>query len=247
MDSFFPQHSPHLKAISSFSSLPVPPPPSCCRLCHSPCCQLTPLVHPACVLWCLYLLSAGTSCCPRAHSPPPLAVPLPLVTPLPHVAPLSFGWLSHFPAPQPLPLVTPLPGSLASTIHHASTFGCASLVWLVVALPSTSTPILPQPRLVPRPLPLVAPLLVTVFRVVCCRSRRRFRPIQRLLLQSGRGASSNIAVSIVIAAQGFLCCCRCHGRPCAHSLPAQGFPCCCPCRTCPLPGRGPEEGASPSE
>ena len=49
---------------------------------------------------------------------------------------------------QPLPLVTPLPDALASTIHYASTFRRASLIWLVVALPSASTPILLQRRLV---------------------------------------------------------------------------------------------------
>ena len=35
--------------------------PSCCRLCHSPRCQLTPLAHPAPVLRRLCLLSAGAS------------------------------------------------------------------------------------------------------------------------------------------------------------------------------------------
>ena len=65
-----------------------------------------------------------------------------LITTLPHVAPLSFSWLWHFPVPQPLSLIAPLPGASASAIHYASTYHCAPLVWLVVALPSASNPIL---------------------------------------------------------------------------------------------------------
>ena len=37
----------------------LPPPPSCCRLCHSPRCQLTPLAPPAPILRRLCFLSAG--------------------------------------------------------------------------------------------------------------------------------------------------------------------------------------------
>ena len=59
------------------------------------------------------------------------------------------------------------PGASASAIHHASTFCHTPLVWLVVALPSASAPISSQLRLVPLPPPLVVPLLVTVFDVVC--------------------------------------------------------------------------------
>jgi hypothetical protein len=62
------------------------------------------------------------------------------VTPQPLDAFLWFGWLSRFPAPRPLPLVAPPPGASASTIHHASTFRCAPLAWLVVALPGASPP-----------------------------------------------------------------------------------------------------------
>ena len=113
-------------------------------------------------------------------------MPPPLVTTLPHVAPLSFGWLSHFPAPQPLPLVAPPPGASAFAIHYASTFCRAPLVWLVVALPSASTPILLQLRLVPWPPPLVDPLLLTAFGVVCRRSCRRIPPLRRNLPQSRR-------------------------------------------------------------
>ena len=106
------------------------------------------------VCWCLLLVMppprcAAASCCPQVRSPPPLAVPLPLGTPLSRVAPLLFGWLSHFPAPH-LPLVAPPPGASASTIHYASTFCRAPLVRLVIALPSASTPISSQLRLVPR-------------------------------------------------------------------------------------------------
>ena len=71
------------------------------------------------------------------------------------------------PLNQPLPLVAPLPGASASAIHHAFTFCCTPLVRLVVALPSTSTPISSQLRLVPWPPPLVVPSLVTAFSVVC--------------------------------------------------------------------------------
>jgi hypothetical protein len=85
--------------------------------------------------------------------------------------------LSHFPAPQPLPLVAPPPGALASAIHYASTFCCAPLVWLVVVLPGTSTPILLQLCLMPRPPPLVDPSPVTAFGIVCCRSCRLIRPV----------------------------------------------------------------------
>ena len=60
-----------------------------------------------------------------------------------------------------------LGSSLASTIHHASTFCLIPLVQLVVALPSASTPISSQLRLVPWHPPLVVPLLVTAFGVVC--------------------------------------------------------------------------------
>ncbi len=40
-------------------------------------------------------------------------------------------------------------------------------MWLVVVLPRTSTSISSQPRLVPRPWPLVVPLLVSVFDIIC--------------------------------------------------------------------------------
>ena len=189
---------------------------------------------------------AAASCCPRAHSPPPFAVPLPLVTPLPCVMPLLFGWLLHSPEPQPLPLVAPPPGALASAIHQASTFRRAPLVRLVVALPSASSPISLQLHLVPWPLPLVAPVIVTAFGVVCRHSRHRLHPVQRLLPQGGSGAFPNISVSIVVAARGLLCSCRRCGHPHVHPSPAWSFPRRCPCRARPLPGRGPEEGASPS-
>jgi hypothetical protein len=221
----------------------VPPPPSSCRLYHPPCCQLTLLAAP--LLWHLCFLSAGASCWPRGHSPLPLVVPPPLVTPLPCFAPLLFGWLLHFPA-QSLPLIVPPPGALASAIHHASTFRCVPLVWLVVALHSVSTPILLQLCLVLRPPPLVTPLLVTVLGVICHRSRRRFRPVQCLLPQSRSRASPNIAISVVIAVQGLLCCYPCRGHPHARPLPVRGFPHHCPYRARPSPGHGPEEGASPS-
>jgi hypothetical protein len=97
-------------------------------------------------------------------------MPPPLVTTLPCVPPFLFGLLSHFPAPQPLPLVVPPPGALASAIHYASTFHRVPLVRLVVALPSASTLISLQLRLVPWPPPLVYPLLVTAFGVVRRRS-----------------------------------------------------------------------------
>ncbi len=143
--------------------------------------------------------AAASPCCPPAHSTPPLAMPPPLVRPLPRVVPLLFGWLSHFPAPQPLPLVAPLPGALASTIYYASTICHAPFVWLVVALPSASTPISSQLRLVPWPPPLVAPLLVTAVGIIFCRSHRHICPIQRLLPQHGSRASPNIAVFVVVA------------------------------------------------
>ena len=124
------------------------------------------------------------------------SMPLPLVTTLPCLVPLLFGWLLHFPVPQPLPLVASPLGASASAIHYASTFPCAPLVWLVVALPSASTPILSQLRLVPRPPPLVDPLLVTAFSIVCRLSRRRIPSIRHHLPQSKR--PPNIAVSIVV-------------------------------------------------
>ncbi len=58
------------------------------------------------------------------------------------------------PAPRPPPFIT-LP------------LFCAPLIWLVVALPSASTPISSQLCLVPLPPPLVVPLLVTAFGIVC--------------------------------------------------------------------------------
>ena len=232
----------------------VSPPPSCCCLCHSPRCQLTLLAPLAPVLWCLYLLSAVNYllCCRLLLStgtiPLPLAVPLPLVTALPCVAPLLFGWLLHFPAPQTLSLVAPLPGVSASTIHYSSTFHRAPLVWLVVALPSTSTPILSQLRLVPWPPPLVDPLLVTAFGVVCRHYHRHIHPVWHHLPQSRR--PPNITVSIVVAvlfcrqrgasfavaiATGALTRVRCQrGVSPAVARPAR-----------PSPGHDPEEGASP--
>ena len=124
-------------------------------------------------------------------------MPPPLVTTLPCVVPLSFGWLSHFPVPQPLPLVAPPPGALASAIYYASTIRRAPLVWLVVALPSASIPISSQLRLVLRPPPLVDPLLVTAFGIICRCSRRCIHPIRHHLPQSGR--PPNNAISVVVA------------------------------------------------
>ena len=216
--------------------------------------------------WCLQLPFCGTSafcllappccaaafCCPLAHSPPPLAMPPPLVTTLPCVAPLLVGWLLLFPAPQPLPLVAPPPGASASVIHYASTFFFrrTPLVWLVVTLPSASTTISLQLRLVPRPPPLVDPLLVTVFGVIFCRSCCRIRPVRRHLPQSGRPL--NIAIPVVVAAR--IHCQRgasfavvvargtlAHVR-CQHGVSPTDAR-----RTRLLPGRGPKEGASPSQ
>jgi hypothetical protein len=65
--------------------------------------------------------------------------------------------------------------------------------------PSASTPISSQLRLVPRPPPLVDPLLVTAFGIVCHHSRRHICPVRRHLPQSGR--PPNIAVSGVLAAR----------------------------------------------
>ena len=156
---------------------------------------------PFCVASAFCLLAssccAAASCCPPAHSPPPLAVPPPLVTTLPRVVPLSFCWLSHFPAPQPLSLAAPPPGALASAICYASTFCHAPLVWLVAALPSASTPISLQLRLVPRPPPLVDPSLVTAFGIVCRHSCCRIRPVQHHFSQSRR--PPNITISVVVA------------------------------------------------
>jgi hypothetical protein len=78
---------------------------------------------------------------------------------------------------QNLPLAAPPPGASASAIHHASTFRRAPFVWLVVALPSPSTPILLQLRLVLWPPPLVVPSLVRAFGVVCNSPLPRVAPL----------------------------------------------------------------------
>ena len=136
----------------------------------------------------------------------------------------------------------PLPSASASTIHHASTFRCAPLVWLVVALPSASTPILSQ---LPSPPPLVDLLLVTAFGIVSRRSHRRIHPVRRHLPQSGRPPHIAISVAVVVrirhqrrasfavaVAAGNLAHIRCHrgvSPTIAHCVS-------------PSPGRGPEEG-----
>ena len=167
-------------------------------------------------------------------------MPPPLVTTLPCVAPLSFGWLSHFPAPQPLPFVAPPPGALASAIHYASTFCCAPLVRLVVALPRASTPISLHLRLVPRPPPLVDPSLGT---------RHRICPVQRHLPKSGRPL--NITVSVVVTARV----CPQRGASFAVAVAVgtlvrvrcqRGVSLAVAHRARPSPGRGSKEGASPS-
>jgi hypothetical protein len=117
--------------------------------------------------------------------------------------------------------------------------------------PSTSTPISSQLHLVPRPPPLVDPLLVTAFGVVCLRSRRRIRPVRRHLPHSGR--PSNIAVSGVVAARVRR---QCGASSFAVAVAAgtiarvrcqRGVSPTVARHTFPLPGRGPEEGASPSQ
>ncbi len=158
--------------------------------------------------------------------------------------------MSHFPVPQPLPLVAPPPRALASAIHYASTFRRAPLVRLVFALPSASTPISLQLCLVPWPPPLVDLLLVTAFGSVCRCSRCCIRPLRRHLPQSKR--PPNIAVSGVVAARirpqrgaSFAVAVVAGTIPrvrCQHGVsPAVA------CHACPSPGRGPEEGASPSQ
>ena len=122
--------------------------------------------------------------------------------------------------PEPLPplFITPQP------FVAPLSFG-----WLS-RCPSASTPISSQLRLVPRPPPLVDPSLVTGFGVICRRSRRRIRPVRRHLPQSGR--PPNIAVLGVVAARV---------RRQRGVSPAVAR------RACPSPGRGHEEGASPSQ
>ena len=105
-------------------------------------------------------------------------MPLPLVTTLPRVAPLLFGWLSHFPVPQPLPLVAPLPGASASAIHYTSTFHHSRSCSVGCGVVQRLNPHLVLTPPGARPPPLVDPLLVTAFGIVCRRSRRRIRPIQ---------------------------------------------------------------------
>jgi hypothetical protein len=61
--------------------------------------------------------------------------------------------------------------------------------------PSALTLTLLQLSLVPRPPPLVDPLLVTVFGIVCRRSRRRIHPLRRHLPQSGGPQTSPFWVS----------------------------------------------------
>ena len=116
--------------------------------------------------------------------------------------------------------------------------------------PSASTPISLQLCLVPWPPPLVDPSLVTAFGVVCRRSRRHIRPVQRHLPQSGR--PPNITLSGVVAA-------RVRRQRRAYFAVAvavgiltrvryqRGVSPVVACHACPSPGRDPEEGASPSQ
>ena len=142
------------------------------------------------------------------------------------------------PEPRPPLFITPQP--FAAPLS----FG-----WLS-RCPSASTPISSQLRLVPRPPPLVDPSLVTAFGVVCRRSRRRIRPVRRHLPQSGR--PPNIAVSGVVAVRVR----RQRGASFAVAVAAgtiarvrcqRGVSPAIACRACPLPGRGPKEGASLSQ
>jgi hypothetical protein len=116
--------------------------------------------------------------------------------------------------------------------------------------PSASTPISSQLCLVPWPPPLVDPLLMTAFGVVCRRSRCHIHPVRHHLPQSGR--PPNIAVSGVVAAHVR------HQRGASFAVAvAAGTIARVRCQrgvspavarlACPSPGRGPKEGASPSQ
>ena len=114
---------------------------------------------------------------------------------------LSLSLLSRLrPEPWPPLFITPQP--FAAPLS----FG-----WLSHC-PSASTPILLQLRLVPRPPPLVDPLLVTAFGVVCRRSRCPIRP--NMSPSPERKAPKH-------------CHFWCHHG--ARLLPAPGLLCCC-CR-----------------
>ena len=135
-------------------------------------------------------------------------------------------------------------------VNYASTFYPSYLVRLVVMLPSASTPILPQLRLVPRSPPLVDPLLVTAFGIVCRNSRHYFHPVQRHLPQSG--SPPNIVISVVAAAHVR----RQRGASFAVAVAAGALArVTCQCgvsptvarRVRPSPGHGPKEGANPSQ
>ena len=243
----------------SYNKLPLGPLPSTRTHTHPLCCQLTPLAPPAPVLRCPCLLSAGASllCCrllvvllpPVVHRCIHLCL-LPCLHLLSHLClawhPLFFSWLSHFPEPQPLPLVAPLPGTSTFTIHHTSTFHHAPLVQLVVVLPSASTPISSQLRLVPRPPPLVAPLLVTAFGIVCCCSCHRFCPMKRFIPQGGAGSPQTLPLPLSLQRRASFAVAVAMGHPHACPLPAQSFSCHCPCRAHPLPGHGSKDGVSPN-
>ncbi len=174
------------------------------------------------------------------------------------------------PLNQPLPLFMAPPSALASAIHHALTFCCVPLIWLVVALPSASTPIQLQLCLVPWSPPLCSLARDSVRRCLQFTSASHRAPLVRLVVAYPSALASRVATLSfdwlshipvpqplpLVAhhrfrccrrarpslARGLICCCHLHTRP----LQARGLPRPCPCCARQSPGCGPKELASPS-
>ena len=226
----------------------VPPPSFCCRLCHSPRCQLTPLVLPAPILQCLCLLSAGASllCCRLLLSTGAFTSTSCHASTSRHNSALRHARLIWLVVTFPITSTSPSCRASARRLGLRHLLCPSCLIGCPIAQHLNTHHIATPPGALA---PLVDSLLLKAFGAVCHRSCQGIFPVRRHLPQSGR--PPNIAISVVVAA-------RAHGQ-CGAFFAfaiAAGTLTCVRCQhgvspvvarhTRLLAGHGPEEGASPS-